>query len=79
MCHGDINEHTDKLLLLELERRTGETNPHRASLEKTLVLISDVAMHINESIRQKENSERLVEIQQEWSHVRGTAVIAVYT
>lgn len=56
-----------RLLLAELLKCTPETHPDYEPCEKALLKIEDVAIHVNESVRAKENQEKLLQIQESFS------------
>lgn len=53
-----------QLLLKELLKHTDASHPDHGDLSEALDLVAETAMHINESIRQRENSDKIREIQE---------------
>jgi hypothetical protein len=51
-----------KLLLQEVVHNTEETHPDFPNLKKALELVSDVAMHVNEAVKQAQARTKILEI-----------------
>ncbi|KAJ3023364.1 FYVE, RhoGEF and PH domain-containing protein 6 [Thoreauomyces humboldtii] len=52
-----------KMLLEDLLKNTGTDHPDRITLEKSLARIAEVAVFVNESIREHEMIQELIEVQ----------------
>ena len=55
-----------RLLLEELRKKTPDSHPGYDSLNAALCEVNDAAVHLNETIRRRENREKLSELSERW-------------
>eukprot|EP01119_Soliformovum_irregulare_P025924 TRINITY_DN9723_c0_g1_i2.p1 TRINITY_DN9723_c0_g1~~TRINITY_DN9723_c0_g1_i2.p1 ORF type:complete len:836 (+),score=247.31 TRINITY_DN9723_c0_g1_i2:47-2509(+) len=60
-----------KLLLKELQTNTHQLHPDSMLLERALDIVKNMANHINKSIREAENRQKLIDIQASFSDTGG--------